>query len=283
MEFLEKLPLILDGATGTEMVKHGYSIGSSLEKWILEHPEHLIELQRGYISAGSDLIYAPTFGANRVLLQKYGLGGSVREMNLRLAGLSLEASEGRVPVGGDIAPAGEALEPFGDAKFEELVEVYSEQVKALEEAGVGFYAVETQLSCEEAKAAVTAIKQNSKKPVLVSFTCTEGGKSYYGEDFAGLLSTFEELGASAFGINCCGDFELLKRLVKEMKAAAKIPLIAKPNAGKPVVAGGKPRYDLSPESFAKQMAEIRKLGADILGGCCGTNKDHISALAAEIK
>ncbi len=283
MELFEKLPLILDGATGSEMMKYGYSMGSSLEKWILEHPERLKELQSGYIDAGSGAVYAPTFGANRVLLKKYGLGGSVREINLRLAGLSLEVSGGRVPVGGDIAPAGEALEPFGDVKFEELVYVYSEQVEALEEAGVAFYAVETQLSGEEAKAAVTAIRQSSKKPVFVSFTCTESGKSYYGEDFTELLSMFEELGASAFGVNCCGDFGLIKRLVKEMKAEAKIPILVKPNAGKPVVTDGRPVYNLAPEEFAKQMLEIKNLGAGLLGGCCGTGKDHISALAAAIK
>ncbi len=283
MKLPEKRPLILDGAAGSEMIKHGYKTGTSLEKWILEHPEHITELQKRYIEAGSDVVYAPTFGANRLSLKKYGLEASVRDINLRLAEITLELSRGKVPVGGDIAPTGAILEPFGDMSAEKLIEIYAEQIKSLEEAGVDFYAVETQLSGEEAKAAVSAIKQNSDKPIFVSFTCNEAGKSFYGEAFKTLLCDFQELGVAAFGINCCGDFELIKRIVTEMKPSAKIPLLVKPNAGKPSVRDGVSYYTLPPETFAKQMLEIKKLGASMLGGCCGTDLRHVSALVDAVQ
>lgn len=283
MKLPEKYPLILDGATGSEMIRKGYKTGTSLEKWILEQPEYIKDLQTGYIEAGSDVIYAPTFSANRLSLKKYGLESSVREMNLRLAEISLEVSGGKVPVGGDIAPTGAVLEPFGEMSAENLIEIYSEQVLCLEEAGVDFYAVETQLSGAEAKAAFAAINQNSYKPIFVSFTCNEAGKSFFGEDFLTLLSDFQELGAAAFGINCCGDFKLIKQLITEMVPLAKIPLIVKPNAGIPVSKDGILSYNLTPEDFAKQMSDIKYLGASILGGCCGTSIPHISALVDTVK
>lgn len=283
MNLPEKCPLILDGATGSELIKKGYKTGTSLEKWILQNPQYITELQKRYIEAGSDVIYAPTFGANSFSLKKYGLEASVREMNLRLAEISLNLSGGKVPVGGNIAPTGAVLEPFGDVSADKLIEVFSEQIVFLEEAGVDFYAVETQLSEQEAKAAVAAIKQNSKKPIFVSFTCNDAGKSFYGEDFKTLLSEFQKLSVAAFGVNCCGDFELIKRLVAEMKPTAEIPIIVKPNAGKPYVSDGVSYYNLTPEEFAKQMSEIKKLGASLLGGCCGTDFNHISALVDAVQ
>ncbi len=282
MNIFNKLPLILDCACGTEMQKHGFTSGECLEKWILDNPEPLVELQRGCAEAGSDIIYAPTFGANRRLLAKHGLESYVREFNLRLAELSQKAVGGRVLIAGDMAPSGDALEPYGDMEREELLDIYVEQAQSLEEAGVDIFVVETQLSGEEAATTVEAIKSVSKKPIFVSFTSTESGRTFYGERFGELLSTMQDLGVSAFGANCVGDFELLKRLVTEMKEVSKIPIIAKPNAGIPENENGKLKYKLSPEAFAENMAELKNLGASLLGGCCGTDIRHISALAKRL-
>lgn len=278
MELFNKLPLILDGAMGTELQKRGCAPGSCMEEWILENPDSLIELQRSYVRAGSDIIYAPTFGANRFALGKYGLGEKVREYNLRLVELSRKAASGKAMVAGDIAPTGEPLEPYGDMEEEELFEIYREQAGALEQAGVDLFAVETQMSGEEARVAVSAIKSVSAKSVFLSFTCNAAGVSLYGEKFIDLLKIAQEMGVSAFGINCCGDFELIGRLVLEMSAVAKIPLIVKPNAGVPKNIDGRPVFSLPPEEFSSQMARIKSLGASVLGGCCGTDARHISAL-----
>jgi len=278
MELFNRIPLILDGATGTELQKRGCTPGECMEKWILDNPEILLELQRGYVEAGSDIIYAPTFGANRVALGKHGLGEKVREYNLCLVELSQKAVSGKAMVAGDMAPTGEALEPYGDMEKEELFQIFEEQAEALEEAGVDLFAVETQISGEEARVAVSAIKSVTAKPIFLSFTCNAAGLSLYGEKFTDLLKTAQEMGVSAFGINCCGDFELIGRLVREMRAVSEIPLLVKPNAGMPKNVGGKPVFSLTPEEFSVRMAEIKALGASVLGGCCGTNKQHILAL-----
>lgn len=278
MELFNKLPLILDGAIGTELQKLGYAPGGCMEEWILENPDILIELQRDYVQAGSDIIYAPTFGANRLALGKYGIGEKVCEYNLRLVELSQKATSGKAMVAGDVAPTGEPLEPYGDMAAAELFEIYREQAAALEQAGVDLFAVETQMSGEEARIAVSAIKSVSAKGVFLSFTCNAAGVSLYGEKFPDLLKMAQEMGASAFGINCCGDFELIGRLVREMRAVAQIPLLVKPNAGMPENVDGRPFFSLTPEEFSSQMVRIKSLGASVLGGCCGTDARHISAL-----
>ncbi len=282
MPIFDKLPLVLDCASGTEMQKHGYSSGECLEKWILDNPEPLLELERGCVEAGSDIIYAPTFGANRSLLKKHGLENSVRDFNLRLVELSHKAVGGRALIAGDMAPTGAALEPYGDMEREELLEIYEEQAKSIEEAGVDLFVVETQLSGAEAGAAVEAIKSVSKKPIFVSFTSTENGRTFYGEKFGELLLAMQDLGVSAFGANCIGDFNLLKGLVTEMKAVAEIPILVKPNAGIPLNENGNLKFKLSPEDFANNMAELKALGASLLGGCCGTDIRHISALVNKL-
>jgi len=278
MGLIDRLPLLLDGATGTELQKKGYPPHRSMEQWILENPDKLIELQRGYVQAGSEIVYAPTFGANRIVLEKHGLGDRVREFNLRLTELTRKAVAGKAGVGGDVAPTGEPLEPYGDMPEDRLFEIYLEQASALEEAGVDLFAVETQMSGREAMIAVSAIKSVSKKPVFLSFTCNAAGLTLYGEKFTDLLKAAQEQGVSAFGINCCGDFALLARLIREMSAVSGIPLIAKPNAGMPEMVGGRSRYSLTPEEFSLRMVELKNLGASILGGCCGTDERHILAL-----
>ncbi len=282
MQLFDKLPLILDCASGTEMQKHGLKPGECSEKWILENPEPLMELERGCVEAGSDIIYAPTFGANKLLLSKHGLEKNVRDYTLRLVELSQKAVGGKAFIAGDMAPTGAVLEPYGDMERETLFEVFEEQARCLEEAGVDLFVVETQLSGEEALVTVEAVKSVSKKPILVSFTSTENGRTFFGEKFSDLLLTMQEQGVSAFGVNCVGDFELLKKLVTEMKAVSKIPLIVKPNAGIPLSENGKNIYKLSPEDFAEHMAELNALGASLLGGCCGTDIRHIAALVKKL-
>ena len=149
-------PAILDGATGTQLQKRGFSGGGCAEAWVLEHPEAILDIQRRYVDAGSAIIYAPTFGANRVKLEANGIFNRVGEFNERLAALSKEAAGGRALVAGDIAPTGLFLAPLGTASFEELVEIYTEQAAALERAGVDLFAIETQMTLSTPTCAATA-------------------------------------------------------------------------------------------------------------------------------
>jgi len=276
------LPLILDGATGTELQKRGMPFGGCTEAWVLEHPEAILELQRAYIDAGSQAVMAPTFGANRASLEKYGLSGRAREFNLRLTALSLEAAQGRVLVGGDISPTGLFMEPLGDYTFDDIAGIYAEQAEALDEAGVDFFAVETQLSADEAMAALKGIKSVSTGPVFVSFSINGAGRTMWGEALAAIAPDFAAAGADAFGINCCGDLELITRILSEVHEKTDLPLIAKPNAGLPRAEGANVYYDMTPETLAAAIPGFLAVGATLLGGCCGTTPEHIRAIKGQV-
>ena len=163
-----QFPVILDGATGTELQKRGFTGDMSAEQWVLEHPESILEVQRKYVASGSNVIYAPTFGGNRQKLEERGIFNRTEEMNKALALLSKQAADGKAWVAGDIAPTGRFLAPLGDASFEELVDIYTEQTAGLEQAGVDLYVIETMMTLTDARAAVLAIRSMSKKPILVS-------------------------------------------------------------------------------------------------------------------
>ena len=273
-------PLILDGATGTQLQKRGYTGEECAESWILKHPDAILEIQRGYVAAGSQVIYAPTFGANRVKLESHGLPGKVREYNLRLAALSKQAADGRAWVAGDIAPTGLFLYPLGETSFEELVDIYTEQAAALEEAGVDLFVIETMMTVAEARAALLAVKSVSRKPVFVSFTCDEHGRTLSGTDVTAALVILQGMGADAFGLNCStGPKEMLVQL-KRLREYATVPLIAKPNAGLPQVLDGETVYDCPPAEFAALAGEMAEAGVCIFGGCCGTDSGHVAAMAA---
>ena len=275
-------PAVLDGATGTELQKRGYAGGGCAEAWLLEHPEAILDVQRRYVEAGSDIIYTPTFGANRVKLEANGIFNRVEEFNLRLAALSKEAAAGRALVAGDIAPTGLFLAPLGTAGFEELVEIYAEQAAALEKAGVDLFVIETMMTLPEARAALLAVRSVSKKPVIVSFTCDENGRTLTGTDAIAALTVLQGMGADAFGLNCSvGPREILAQ-IERIRPFAEIPLLAKPNAGLPQVAEGRTVYNCPPEEFAECARDFAANGVAFFGGCCGTDEGHVAALRAAL-
>ena len=276
------LPLILDGATGTEMLKRGMPSGSCTDLWILEHPEAILELQRAYVQAGSQVVYAPTFSANRPSLKRHKADISVYDLCARLVALSREASGGKALVAGDIAPCGLQPEPVGDASFDELVSVFRETAQALCDAGVDLFAVETQISLAEARAAATAVRQISDKPLFVTFTCGPTGRSLWGDDLAEAAGEMQKLGADAFGINCCGDLELIERLLPQIREKCTLPLIVKPNAGHPEMRDGKSVYAMTPQTLGDSIPRFSGAGAAIFGGCCGTTPEHIAAIRAAL-
>lgn len=277
-EFFTGLPLILDGATGTQLQKYGMPAGVSTEKWVLENPDTIKKIQRAYVEAGSGAVFAPTFAANRVGLKKCGLENQVEDTVARLVDLTRQAVGGRALIAGDMSPTGLMLEPFGEATYEYLVEVFAEQARALCDAGVDFIGIETMMYLDEAKAAVEGIRSVTDKPITVSFTCGGTGRTIWGEMMTDVVSALEPMGISAFGINCCGDMDLVKTLLEELRGATDLPLIAKPNAGQPQIKDGKTAYLLSPEELGERVPGFVQAGASILGGCCGTDERHIAAI-----
>ena len=282
-EFVNKGPIILDGATGTNLMAAGMPIGVCPEAWILEHKEVLLNLQRGYVEAGTNIVYAPTFTGNRIKLEEYGLADRITEINTELVRLSREAVGDKALVAGDMTMTGQQLFPLGELMFEELVEVYKEQASILDKAGADLFVVETMMSLQECRAAVLAIKEVSDKPVMVTLTYNDDGRTLYGTPPEAAVVVLQSLGVDVIGINCStGPMEMIEP-VKIMAEYATIPILAKPNAGLPELVDGETVYRMTPEEFAEAGAALVEAGAAIVGGCCGTTPEHIAALTAKVK
>lgn len=276
--------LYLDGATGSNLVRAGMPSGVCPEQWILENRDVMLALQKEYVAAGTDILYAPTFTANRIKLSEYGLESRLEEMIAGLTAISREAAasvaDRKVYVAGDLTMTGEQLRPLGNMELETLIDVYKEQIRALEKAGVDLLAVETMMSLAEARAALIAAKETSSLPVMVTMTFEESGKTLYGTDAATAAVVLESLGACAVGVNCSTGPAAMRKVVEEMAAAtASVPIIAKPNAGLPYLdEQGRTCYDMSAGEFVQEMAQLTEAGAAILGGCCGTAPEFIRGI-----
>ena len=277
-QMIQTHPIFLDGATGSNLMNAGMPMGCCPETWILEHKEVLCKLQRDYVEAGTNILYAPTFTANRIKLEEYGLENQVEELNHQLVELSREAAGGKALIAGDLTMCGKQLYPMGDMRFEELVEVYKEQIQAIERAGVDLYVVETMMSLQETRAALIALKELTDKPVMVSMTYQEDGRTLYGTDPVTATVVLQSLGADVIGLNCSTGPEDMVSLVKQMAEYATVPILAKPNAGLPELEDGVTVYKTEPEEFAKAAKKLVEAGAAVLGGCCGTTPKHIQAL-----
>lgn len=282
-ELVERRALILDGATGSNLQEAGMKMGVCPEQWVLENPKVLLQLQKEYVAAGTDILYASTFTANRIKLAEYGLEDKLVEMNHKLVALSKEAAGDQAYVAGDISMTGQQLYPIGDMQFEELVDIYKEQVMALEEAGVDLYVVETMMSLQECRAAVIAIKECSQRPIMVSLTYEETGRTLFGSDPATAVIVLQSLGVDVIGINCSTGPDKMTEQVKAMYEVANVPILVKPNAGLPQLVDGKTVYNMEPFQFAEAVRELALCGARVFGGCCGTTPAHIKAMTEALK
>ncbi len=270
--------LYLDGATGSNLMKAGMPRGMSTEAWVLEHPDVLEKLQREYVEAGSRIVYAPTFGANRHVLSGFGLDGNVEEMNLRLVDISQRAVRGKALVAGDIAPTGMLLESIGgDYSDDQMFEVYREQTSILASAGVDLLVCETMMSVEEVCIALDAAHAaGGSLPVMCTMTVTADGRAFYGGTAAEAAETLTEMGADAVGINCSTGPDQLEAIIRGIRQVTHLPVIAKPNAGMPMIdEAGNAVYNMGPEQFAGHMKALVRAGASIVGGCCGTTPEYI--------
>ena len=275
-------PVILDGATGSNLRAAGMPVGVSPELWVLEHPEALLNLQRAYVDAGSMILCAPTFSANRLGLKNFGLEEKVGELNARLISLSREAAGGKALVAGDLSTLGRPLEPVGDMPYSVAYDTYREQMEALAEAGADLLAMETLMGADEAVAALDAAA-GLDIPVWCSFSAEADGSLMFGGNVWETAAMLQELGAVAVGVNCSVGPNQLESVIRSIRAAVEIPVIAKPNAGLPVMDGhGQAHYSMGPEEFSRHMRVLRDAGAGVLGGCCGTAPDYIRALKAAL-
>ncbi len=287
-EYINQGFVILDGATGSNLQRAGMRSGDCPEQWIVDHPDIFIELQKKYIQAGSDVLYAPTFTATSIKLAEYGLEGQQGELVHRLVGLTKEAirqsgTDRRIYVLGDISMTGVQLEPVGTLPFEELVDVYKQEIRCLLAEGVDGFAIETMMSLQECRAALLAAKESCDLPVIVTLTYQEDGRTLYGTSPETAVVVLQAMGADAVGINCSAGPDKMADAVRSMAACARVPLVVKSNAGLPTLVDGRTVYDMEPQEFAGGMMELVDLGATILGGCCGTTPEHIRFLVERVR
>ncbi|MDD5170445.1 MAG: homocysteine S-methyltransferase family protein, partial [Syntrophales bacterium] len=274
--------VILDGATGTELQKRGMPAGVCPETWCIDNPGVIQDIHRAYRQAGSDMVYACTFGANRLKLAEFGVE-NVREVNAALARLAREAVGTKAIVAGDMAPTGRFVEPFGDLPFEEAVAVYREQAQGLLDGGVDCFVIETMMDIQEARAALIAVKELGDYFTIVTMTYEKDGRTLNGTDPITALITLQSLGADAVGCNCsAGPVEMMD-WITAMKPYATVPLVAKPNAGIPKLKGKMTVFDMDAAAFGAYGKPFAEAGVGMLGGCCGTTPDHIRAVADAVK
>lgn len=278
-----KFPMILDGATGTELTKRGMPQGACTERYVLEHPDVITALQREYIAAGSDAVLAPTFGANRSTLERHGYKPEeVQQVCRDLYQITKNHAKGKL-VAGDMSPTGYLMQPFGDTAPETVYEIYREQAATLLECGVDFFFIETMITAAEARLAVRAVRDLSQEiPVFVSMTVNENGKTMYGDALDAVLLTLIPYDIQGFGCNCSIGPDVIARALKPAAPIAKrygIPLVAKPNAGMPVTDESGTHFPLQPADMAAVVDRFVGMGVGVFGGCCGTTPAHIAAIA----
>ena len=270
----------LDGATGSNLQKAGMPRGCCTEEWILNHPDALVQLQRAYAEAGSQILYAPTFQAQPIPLQAVGLDHRTEEINAALVRLSRSVSDNCL-VAGNLTTLAAFLDSYDEANFDLMVEQYRRQIRGLIDGGADLLAAETLMYPLEAEAILTAAELENAGAVLYTFTMQPDGSLFSGREAGPILQELEQAGAAAVGFNCVAADMMTPYLVSRLRRFVRGPLVCKPNAGVPVIGDDNlPHYPMSPAEFAAILAQCKENGATLLGGCCGTAPEYIAAVKA---
>ena len=280
-QFHEKIAqglCVLDGATGSNLQKAGMPRGCCTEEWILANPAALVSLQRAYAAAGSQILYAPTFQAQPIALERVNLHRQTETINAHLAALSRSAAPDCL-IAGDLTTLATFMDSWDEANFDSMIENYRRQIKGLIDGGVALLAAETLMYPLEAEAILTAAELEGAGCVLYTFTMQPDGSLFSGRDAGPVLRELEESGAAAVGFNCVAADMMTPYLVSKLRRFVKGPLVCKPNAGVPVIgASGLAEYPMEPQEFSSILSQCRQNGANLLGGCCGTAPEFIAAL-----
>ncbi len=279
-ERLKNSIIYLDGGMGTLLQKSGLKQGELPEEWNLTHPEEIYKIHCSYLLSGADIIYANTFGANSL---KFGeRTEKVVAEGVKLAKKAASEFENRY-VALDIGSLGKLLKPLGALAFEDAVNIFKTTVIAGYNAGCDLVVIETMNDIYEAKAAVLAVKESCDLPIFATVVFGADGKTMTGSSPEAVVATLEGLGVDAIGLNCSLAPSQMGDIVARILACASVPVIVKPNAGLPVEVNGETVFNLSAEQFAADMLEITRLGARVLGGCCGTTPEFIAKLREKTK
>jgi 5-methyltetrahydrofolate--homocysteine methyltransferase len=272
---------ILDGATGSNLQLVGMPRGCCAEEWILHHPEKLVQLQRAYAEAGSRILYAPTFQAQPIALERVGLQQHTESINAHLAALSRSAAPGCL-IAGDITTLATFCDSWDETNFDLLVENYRRQIRGLIDGGVDLLVGETLLYPQEAEAILCAAELEGAGASMYSFTMQPDGSLFSGRDAGPVLRSLEEAGAAAVGFNCVAGDDMTPHLVSKLRRYVKGPILCKPNAGMPTIGADQlAHYHMSPTEFGRIIGQCIENGAALVGGCCGTTPAHIRAIISQ--
>lgn len=275
---LSRGPMLLDGATGSNLQRCGMPKGCCTEEWVLSNPEALVKLQRSYAEAGSNIIYAPTFQAQPIALKTVGLEGQTEKVNEALVALSRSAAPGCL-IAGDLTTLATFCDSWDEGNFDLLVENYRRQIRGLIDGGADLLVGETLLYAQEAEAILCAAELEGAGAQMYTFTMQGDGSLFSGADAGPILRNLEESGAAAVGFNCVAADMMTPYLVAKLRRYVRGPLICKPNAGVPTIGDdGIAHYAQTPEEFAAIVKQCKENGASIFGGCCGTAPEYIAAL-----
>ena len=280
LNYLNNNILYLDGGMGTLLQKRGLAPGELPERWNITRSDVIIDIHKAYLNAGSNVISTNTFGANLLKFDESELEDIISAAVSNARAAIAQSSQNNAFVALDIGPTGKMLRPYGDLDFEDAVSLFAKTVELGVKYGVDLIFIETMNDSYETKAALLAAKENSSLPVFVSNAYGEDGKLMTGADPLCMVAMLEGMGADAIGVNCSQGPSALSKVVREYLKYSSLPIIMKANAGIPSVQNGVTVFDVSPEEFALATAELVKDGLRIVGGCCGTTPEHISALVS---
>ncbi len=290
--FLERMAdgdiLVSDGAMGTFLQAKGLQGGECPEEWNISHPDVVKSIAKAYIAAGSDIVETNSFGGSSYKLNEYGFGDKVTEFNQAAARLAKEAAEGKVYVAASVGPTGQIVEEEGgNVTEEDLYNSFKEQMMALERGGADALCIETISSVTEAVQAIKAARDNTKLPVICTFTFEPGARGFrtmMGIDPARAVEEAVAAGAHIIGANCGNGITNMIEITRQMRRAAPaVPILIHANAGMPVFEDGKTVFKDTPEQMASQVDDLIKAGANIIGGCCGTSPTHIEKMASMVR
>lgn len=290
LDVIKTRPLLGDGAMGTQLMFAGLEQGNCGEAWNLSHPDRVLAIQRRYAEAGSDCIITNTFGGSRIMLNRHGEADRVTDINAAAVAITREAFGGREGyVLGDIGPFGGLMEPYGDFTEAQVREAFTEQAKALVDAGADAIIIETQTSLEELDIAITAAKEAGAPCVIgsMAYDVTLDGSTFrtmMGIDPERAAEFMQEHGADIVALNCGTrmDMDRAREAVERYRRATDLPVMAQPNAGQPKLVNMKVIYDETPDQMVTGVEPLLDAGANIIGACCGSTPEHIRAFRQAI-
>jgi 5-methyltetrahydrofolate--homocysteine methyltransferase len=287
MDLVKERVVILDGGMGTELIRLGLPEGECPELWNSEKPEIVKQIHTNYFEAGSDVVLTNSFGGNAIKLSSHGLEKRCYELNREAAKIAKGVKPEAKFIAGSMGPTGKFLKPNGEYTEEEFEEAYAEQAIGLTEGGADFLLIETQYDLREALSALRGTRRVSHLPVFVTMTYKLTPRGYFtimGNSVPQCLRELEAENVPILGTNCTLNSAEMVELVRIMRGATPLPLIAQANAGQPeLIPGGKVAYSQDVEDYVRYIPQMIKNGASVIGGCCGTNPDYIRRMAEVIK